>query len=58
MIVWPDIGEFEQRAAMCQFESQATRQEAEDVAAQEQGFTDADHYWGWLANYVQSRSRK
>lgn len=52
----PDIAEFEERAALCQYESDATRVEAEDHAAQQQGFTDADHYWGWLADYVSRRS--
>ena len=55
MTLIPDIAEFEQRAALCEFESEATREEAEDVAAQEQGFYDADHYWGWLAKYLENR---
>jgi hypothetical protein len=53
MRVAPDI---EERAALCQFESEATRQDAENLAAQEQGFTDAEHYWQWLADYVRLRS--
>lgn len=51
----PDIEEFEERAAICEFESQATRKEAEDIAAQQQGFVDADDYWSWLAEYVLKR---
>ena len=56
MRVAPDIADFEERAAFCQYESQATRREAEDHAAQEQGFTHAEHYWGWLTDYVSRRS--
>jgi len=51
----PDIEEFEERAAICEFESDATREEAEDLAAQLQGFRDADHYFAWLATYAQRR---
>jgi len=29
--------------------------EAEDLAAQAQGFVDAEQYWQWLAAYVLSR---
>jgi hypothetical protein len=29
-----------------------TRTEAEDVAAQDQGFIGAQYYWQWLADYV------
>ena len=29
--------------------------EAEDVAAQDQGFISAKYYWQWLADYVVSR---
>ncbi len=41
MRVAPDIADFEERAALCEFESEATRAEAEDLAAQQQGWTDA-----------------
>ncbi|SEQ89022.1 hypothetical protein SAMN05428995_1173 [Loktanella sp. DSM 29012] len=56
MKVLPNIEEFEERAAICQFESEATKAEAEDVAAQDQGFKDADDYWSWLADYVINRA--
>ncbi len=52
----PDIDQFEERAAICEFESDATRSEAEDLAAQGQGFRNADHYWQWLAEYVLTKS--
>ncbi len=55
MRLYLDIEEFEQRAALCQFESDATKAEAEDLAAQQQGFADADDYWSWLADYVMKR---
>ena len=51
----PDIEEFEERAAICQYDGQSTRREAEDRAAQLQGFRDADHYFEWLATYVLKR---
>lgn len=51
----PDIEQFEMTAAFCEAESDATREEAEDQAAREQGFRDAEHYWGWLAAYVAQR---
>jgi hypothetical protein len=52
----PDIDQFEERAAICEFESDATRLEAEDLAAQDQGFRNAEHYWQWLAEYVLTKS--
>jgi hypothetical protein len=51
----PDIEEFEERAAICQYEGQASRRQAEDFAARLQGFRDADHYYEWLASYVLRR---
>ena len=51
----PDIEAFEGRAAICQFDSDATREEAEDLAAQLQGFQDADHYFAWLVTYANHR---
>lgn len=55
MRLLPNIEEFEERAAICQFESDATKVEAEDHAAQDQGFADADDYWSWLADYAMRR---
>ena len=55
MSVIPDIEEFEERAAICEFESQATRQEAEDYAAELQGFADSEDYWSWLKEYMFQR---
>jgi hypothetical protein len=51
----PDIEAFEERAAICQYDGRMTRREAEDLAAQVQGFRDADHYFEWLATYVLKR---
>ena len=50
-----DIEDFEERAAICEYDSDATRKEAEDLAARFQGFRDADDYWSWLAEYVLRR---
>lgn len=51
----PDIDWFEERAAIAQFDGGLTRSEAEELAAQAQGFVDADDYWQWLADYVVHR---
>ncbi|MBN8190435.1 hypothetical protein JF540_27800 [Salipiger thiooxidans] len=48
----PDIYDFEERAAIAEYEGGLSRREAEDLAAQCQGFRDAEHYWQWLADYV------
>lgn len=55
MMVPPNIEEFEERAAIAEFDGGLTRREAEDVAAQDQGFIDASFYWLWLAKYVRNR---
>ena len=54
-MLMPDIDWFEERAAIAQFEGGLTRKQAEDLAAQAQGFLKADHYWQWLADYVVNR---
>ena len=51
----PDIDDFEERAAIAQFDGGLTRALAEDLAAQRQGFADAAAYWAWLAEYVLAR---
>lgn len=48
----PNIEEFEERAAIHQFEGGLPRSRAEDLAAQAQGFEGASGYWQWLADYV------
>ncbi|WP_113913511.1 hypothetical protein [Roseovarius dicentrarchi] len=52
----PDIDAFEERAAIAQYDGGLSLSEAEDVAAQDQGFKSADAYWQWLADYVVSKS--
>lgn len=52
MMVPPNIEDFEERAAIAEFDGGLTRREAEDVAAQDQGFISAQYYWQWLADYV------
>ena len=52
MSLVPDIDAFEERAAIAQFDGGLTRRQAEDLAAQRQGFVDAEAYWAWLAEYV------
>ena len=51
----PDIDAFEERAAIAEHDGGLSRSEAEDLAAQAQGFADADAYWQWLADYVVHR---
>lgn len=46
----PDIDAFEERAAILEYEAGLTRKEAEDLAAQAQGFRDASHYRQVLAD--------
>ncbi len=51
----PDIDAFEERAAIMQHDGGLSRFEAEDRAAQAQGFRNASHYWQTLADYVVNR---
>ena len=51
----PDIEAFEERAAIAQYDGGLTLDEAEDLAAQDQGFGSAADYWHWLATYVVNR---
>ncbi|SDJ39178.1 hypothetical protein [Lutimaribacter saemankumensis] len=51
----PDIDAFEERAAIAQYDGGLSREAAEDLAAQQQGFRGREHYWGWLADYVVTR---
>ena len=55
MSIIPDIDAFEERAAVAEYDGGLTRQNAEDLAARQQGFADADAYWQWLADYVVAR---
>ena len=55
MMVPPDIEAFEERAAIAEYEGRLTRRLAEDLAAQAQGYVNADQYWQWLADYVVTR---
>jgi hypothetical protein len=48
----PDIEAFEERAAIMEYDGGLSRLKAEDEAARAQGFRDAAHYWGVLADYV------
>ena len=52
MTVIPDIEAFEERAAIMEYDGGLSRSEAENRAAQAQGFRNADHYWQVLADYV------
>lgn len=51
----PDIEAFEERAAIMQYDGGLSRFRAETLAAQAQGFRDAEHYWQVLADYVVNR---
>ena len=54
----PDIKAFEERAAIAQYDGGLTLNDAEDCAAQDQGFGSAADYWRWLATYVANRRLK
>ena len=54
----PDIEAFEERAAIAQYDGGLTLNDAEDCAAQDQGFGSAADYWCWLATYVANRRLK
>lgn len=54
-MVPPNFEAFEERAAIVEFDGGLTRRESEDVAAQDQGFINADWCWQWLADYVARR---
>lgn len=51
----PDIEAFEERAAIAEYDGGLPRHQAQNLAAQEQGFATADEYWQWIADYVVSR---
>ena len=51
----PDIEAFEVRAVIAHYDGGLTLDEAEDLAAQDQGFGSAADYWHWLATYVTKR---
>ncbi len=51
----PDIEAFEERAAIAEYDGGLTRQDAEDLAAQVQGFQDRAHYWAWLRVYFEKK---
>lgn len=48
----PDIDAFEERAAIIEYDGGLSRSKAEDLAAQAQGFEDADHFRQILADYL------
>ena len=51
-LIVPDIERFEERAAIAEYDGGLSRDRAEDLAAREQGFRSAEHYWQVLADYV------
>ena len=46
----PDIEAFEERAAIAEYDGGLSRHQAEDLAAQAQGFASAQDYWAALAD--------
>lgn len=51
----PDVEAFEERAAIAEYDGGLSRSAAEDLAARQQGFSDRELYWQWLADYVVAR---
>ena len=54
----PDIDAFEERAAIMEYDGGLSKREAEDRAAQAQGFLNAMHFRQVLADYVVSGKLK
>ncbi|SPH22347.1 hypothetical protein ASD8599_03091 [Ascidiaceihabitans donghaensis] len=48
----PNIEDFEERAAIAEYDGGLSRRAAENLAAQSQGFASARKYWQWLAEYA------
>ena len=48
----PDIEAFEERVVIAEYDGSLTRKDAEDLAAQDQGFRSQAHYWAWLRFYA------
>ena len=51
----PDIEAFEERAVIAEHDGGRTLDEAEDLAARQQGFATAGQYWRWLTAYACNR---
>jgi len=51
----PNIEAFEERVAIAEYEGGLSRSQAEDLAAQAQGFRNQAHYWAWLRVYVERK---
>lgn len=54
-MIFPDIEAFEERSAIAEYEAKKTRENAEDFAARQQGFSSSLAYWQWRAHYVSHR---
>lgn len=48
----PDIEEFEERAAIAEYDGGLSRSDAEGLAERAQGSEDAHAYWKWLTDYL------
>ena len=51
----PDIEAFEERVAILIHEGGIPTDQAQDLAAQAQGFCNQAHYWAWLRAYVERK---
>ena len=51
----PDIEAFEERVAIMVFEGGVPSEQAKDLAAQAQGFSNQAHYWAWLRAYIERK---
>ncbi len=52
---FPEIDDFEERAAIAEYDGGCSRREAKIIAARAQGFRNTEAYWRWLADYVVQR---
>lgn len=51
-----DIAELSPLLGIAEYDGGLLRSRAEDLAAQAQGFRDAEAYWQWLADYVTTKT--
>jgi hypothetical protein len=51
----PDIEAFEERVAIMVYDGGIPSEQAKDLAAQAQGFSNQAHYWAWLRAYAERK---
>jgi hypothetical protein len=54
-MIFPDIEAFEENSAIAEQDAWKSREDAEDLAARQQGYSSSLAYWQWLSHYVAHR---